>query len=334
MPIQNYGVLKGRPIDRRLGTGDNPHYQVHVIDETTDYRIAVNVKSQIRPSELKYLVLDGFDHPLTGMLETLPIGFKALASEPGGLALDFIRENLFDPEQMKILPANVAGPDNDLNELIDGYMQRAIGTESATICAFGAKWGPEHAKDKIFGFSPGNGIHDIHMNQGSVGRFEGDNGAWQDGGLLLHFPDDGKWVALFLAFQSQKFHTTDPGQPQPGAPLEPEIPAAHAAIRIIAALVNPPAADPGKEAVILHNASPAKVNLDGWMIADRLKKKLVIKGLSLGAWQTTTIQLSGNDVQLANDGGVITVLDPQGIKVHGVSYTKADASREGWTIVF
>ena len=33
-------------------------------------------------------------------------------------------------------------------------------------------------------------------------------------------------------------------------------------------------------------------------------------------------------------GGIITVLNEQGLKVDGVSYTKEQASQPGWTIVF
>ena len=64
-------------------------------------------------------------------------------------------------------------------------------------------------KDKYFGFLPGNGIHDIHMNQGNVGQFMQDDGVYQDGGLLIHFPDQQEWVAAFLKFQSQAWHTDD-----------------------------------------------------------------------------------------------------------------------------
>ena len=39
-------------------------------------------------------------------------------------------------------------------------------------------------------------------------------------------------------------------------------------------------------------------------------------------------------VQLGNSGGVITLLDAAGLKVSGVSYTKEQARREGWTIAF
>jgi hypothetical protein len=40
------------------------------------------------------------------------------------------------------------------------------------------------------------------------------------------------------------------------------------------------------------------------------------------------------DVPLSNDGGLITLLDAAGLKVHGVSYTKAQAARQGWTVAF
>ena len=70
--------------------------------------------------------------------------------------------------------------------------------------------------DKVFGFSPGNGVHDIHTNQGNAQQFRGDDGVWPDGGLLLRFPAQDQWVAVFLAFQSQPgTPTTRPGTPSP-----------------------------------------------------------------------------------------------------------------------
>lgn len=38
-------------------------------------------------------------------------------------------------------------------------------------------------------------------------------------------------------------------------------------------------------------------------------------------------------VALGNKGGMITLLDAQGLKVDDVAYTAAEAS-EGWTVVF
>ena len=64
-----------------------------------------------------------------------------------------------------------------MNEKIDQFVQRAMADQEALVYAFGERWGPErNTTDKIFGFSPGNGVHDIHMNQGNAGRFTGDDG--------------------------------------------------------------------------------------------------------------------------------------------------------------
>ena len=71
MALRAYGVLKGKAIEVRLGAGQSPHYQVRIIDDTTDYRIAVNVKSQLPPSEVEYIVLENFQHPITPIVEPL-----------------------------------------------------------------------------------------------------------------------------------------------------------------------------------------------------------------------------------------------------------------------
>jgi len=353
--LKNYGVLKGRPVGRRLAITSNAHYQVHLVSEDTDYRIAVNVKSKLEPSELEYLVDENFSHPILADLAELPLGFKELERKPGGLALDFIRGNLFDRTKMIPLPFDVPGSDNDLNEKIDKYVQRAMSDELAHIYAFGERWGPEEIingkkiKDKIFGFSPGNGIHDIHMNQGNAAQFAKDNGVWQDGGMLLHFPSENRsenrWVGIFLKFQSQTWHTDDnsgqaietipspvigkpPVKPVPGGKvLEPDY-----IVRIVAALVSPVGEDAGKETVTLLNASPDAIDLTGWSIADKLKNKHRLSG-TVAAGASVVVTLPPN-VQLSKKGGLITLLNQEGLKVDGVSYTQQQAQHEGWTIVF
>jgi hypothetical protein len=59
-----------------------------------------------------------------------------------------------------------------------------------------------------------------------------------------------------------------------------------------------------------------------------------LHNLRLKAGEVVTVPLSGADMQLPNEGGLNTLLNPQGIKVHGVSYTKQQAQKQGWTIVF
>src|SRR5574340_243157 len=350
MPLQNYGVLKGRPINRILGSGANPHYRVHVIDETTDYRIAVNVRSAVLPSEVEYLIDSHFQHPFLPLCDARASGWHPLESRPGGPALDFIRSNLFDPRKMVPLPFNVPGPDNDLNEKIDHYIQRAMADQDATIYAFGERWGPEDGKkDKIFGFLPGNGVHDIHMNQGNVGTFTNDDGVYQDGAMLLHFPVQDQWVGVFLKFQSQSWHTDDrtghtirpsvSGPPSdaevtmrpftPGAQPSPEAP--DGAVRIVAALANP-VVSPEVETVTLLNTTSGAIDLDGWRLLDRDKHAMALSG-SIGPGDTLRVSLTA-PVVLPNTGGQITVLNADGLRVDGVSYTRIQASQPGFSIAF
>ena len=348
MPLKNYSVLKGTVVDRRLGSGKSPHYQLRVVDEGTDYRVAINVMSALKPSELEFLVDEDFRHPITEGLAELAPGLHTLPRAAGGLALDFIRANLFDPREMTPLPANLPGPDNDLNDKLDHYVQRAMAAEEAVVYAFGETWGPEKAKDKYFGFKPGAGIHDIHMNQANVGRFKSDDGVWQDGGLLLQFPSTEQWVAVFLKFQSQTWHTDDvTGHqivvPAGGPPSDAEalpmlalesLPTAYrpdGLVRIVGALVNGQGS-PEIETVTLLNTSPAAVPLAGWVLMDALKNRLPLQG-TLASGDAVRVPVAA-PVRLSNQGGLITLLNDDGLRVDGVCYTREQAQNPGWTVTF
>lgn len=351
MALKKYGVLKGKATAVRLGTSNNAHYQVHLIDNTTDYRIAINVASALSPSELEYVVLDNFRHPLTTHWEALPLGFTKLASKPNAGALDFIRGNLFNRSLMRILPFSVPGVDNDLNEKIDRFFQRAMADEHALVYAFGERWGPEaNVKDKFFAFLPGNGIHDIHMNQSNVGQFRGDDGVWQDGGLVFQFPNQQQWAAIFLKFQSQGWHTDDHTGHKIGKSDERRLANAAAAgtvvaepfflptteepqglIRLVAALVNG-AQSPEKETVTLLNTAPQPLSLAGWQLLDADKHKYPLSGtMAPGATLQVAVR---RPFVLSNQGGIITLIDENGLKVDGVAYTREQAQHPGWTISF
>jgi hypothetical protein len=105
------------------------------------------------------------------------------------------------------------------------------------------------------------------------------------------------------------------------------------AMRIVAALVNPIGPAPERETVTVINASPAPVDLTGWRLADRLKRSCAVPAGPVAAGATLTVPAT-DGMQLGNDGGAITLLDPTGVKVHGVAYTSDQARREGWTAVF
>jgi hypothetical protein len=105
-------------------------------------------------------------------------------------------------------------------------------------------------------------------------------------------------------------------------------------VRIIAALVNPKGDDPGRESVTLINATPAPVDLTGWVIVDKNKKRSAISPAVLAPGETHKVLLDGKGAQLSNKGGIISLLDDKGLKIDGISYTKSAARKQGWTLVF
>lgn len=342
--LRQYSALKGRPVANRLATGTNAHYQVQVSAANASYRIAINVQSS-DGSEVEFLVRQRFEHPITALWEALPEGRTLVPRQPNTAAVDFIRGNIAQPWEFKPLPLSVTGPDNDLNEKIDAYVQRAMADEDATIYAFGEAWGPEQAADKFFGFQPGNGIHDIHMNQGNPpGPYAKDNGTYQDGALAFHYARENLWVAIFLKFQTQAWHSDDTdAEPLPDVPHQPpsrddipDVETPDGLIRIIAAYVND-VRSPERETVTLLNVSDREIDLTGWSLKDKQKNELKLSG-PIGAGEARRIEVRGpgqpGTMQLSNQGGIITLLDPRGVKVHGVSYTRTQAQQPGRTIPF
>ncbi|MGW8442060.1 DUF2278 family protein [Paenibacillus sp. S33] len=216
MPVRNYGVLKGFAKEGREERDNNsPHYQILVIGEdNTKYRIAVNVMSNSSESEVLYLADENFDASSITILPTMKNGFTPINENNREIALDYIRGDLFDPSKMVPLKHNLSGSENDLNDFIQKYIQKAI-EEKAPIYIYGSKFGPERQKDKVFGFEPTNGIHNVHMNQGNEDKpgrqkdWARDNGTWHDGGILIQYQE--KWVAIFLSFLSQSWCTDDRG---------------------------------------------------------------------------------------------------------------------------
>ena len=334
MPIKDYGVLKGKASQRILATKNSEHYQILINHGNDPHRIAINTQSSEAPSQVLFYADDDFHHAITDAIlqANLPDAFTPLPSKPDGLSLDFIRGNLFDVAQMVPLDSNVPGDNNDLNDKLDLFVQQAISDDDAVVYAFGQHWVDANGADKYFPeISPSTGIHDIHMNQGNPkGNYLKDNGIYQDGGLIFHFPSRNRWAAVFTAFQSQSFHTddvtgnplndlppNDPGQPENDTP-----------VRIIAAKVNPKGDDVGKEYVILLNKSAADISLSGWQIVDKQNNKDTLGKLTVPAGDTLKVTLSGKGAQLSQKGGIITLLNKGGLKIDGVTFTAKDASVE------
>jgi poly(U)-specific endoribonuclease len=118
-------------------------------------------------------------------------------------------------------------------------------------------------------------------------------------------------------------------------PVIDTVPVMAGAIRVLAALVNPVGNDPGRESITIINTAATRTELAGWRLYDKNNNHFEITDLDLQPGRATTIVLPGeHSLQLSNKGGHIRLVDNAGRAVHTVSYSKAQASREGETIVF
>jgi uncharacterized protein YukJ len=207
MPIRNYSVLKGDPVKGELVFGRSPHYQIEVNAGDDTITVEVNVQS-VDHSEVLYLVDHAFQPDDAAALEALDAGLTSLQSQPGGLALDFVRSRvngqpMVTRDAMSLLPKTFPAGHrhNDLNNEVVDLLNRAIADKQGTIYAFGSAYDDGNGTQ---------GIHDIHMNQGNPPHnHSGDNGVWQDGAILMSLPTTQSWVAIFIAFQTQSWQTND-----------------------------------------------------------------------------------------------------------------------------
>jgi uncharacterized protein YukJ len=196
--VKNYGVWVAKPVSFIAETEDIDKKSPHITlkfktslaqDFKREFTAAINVKSIGEESRLVYWFVQAIPKALTDSLKQHDPGFHLL--EDGGL--DYWRDELPDLQAGTVLNHDVPGPDNDILDKVVPILDKAI-KDKATVYIFGSQ------------FPRRDGIHDIHMNQGSLPRF--DNGVHQDGGIFFEFPG-GHWEAIYLAFASQKLPTDD-----------------------------------------------------------------------------------------------------------------------------
>jgi len=212
-----YGFIKAKmtslPRLQAKAMQNETQYHLHFSLDVggADWDTAVNVGTNNAADLLKYKIAEGFPHPVTGTLRMAPAGAADLTGTAVLPALDFLRSSILE-----------GTGDWRNSDVLDGSgAQEPVATLSRHLSdAFG-----KGSDVYIFGrfYSEGNGVHDVHMNQGSRGRFvhrEGNdandhNDIWQDGAVLIDAGDAG-WVAYFSAFTQQTVPTDELGNPLPG----------------------------------------------------------------------------------------------------------------------
>lgn len=210
MAINQYSVLKGTPKSGALSKDSRPHYLIELDVNGAVWQIAVNVESDTGAgtnAEVLYRIDENWTPPDAAALTALPLGASALAGVNANPAIDYVRSTvngqpMITRAQMADLPLPGNSTSENLKNAVIQYLNQAIADKDGTVYAFGSQ------------YTDGNGIHDIHMNQGNPANDHAeDNGIWQDGLLVFSMPASNQWVAIFLAFQDEVWTTDASGNP-------------------------------------------------------------------------------------------------------------------------
>jgi uncharacterized protein YukJ len=349
MPVKDYGVWKGVPVhyevESALDDPRSPHLSLYYHDNQEMepqfdrkyrhkhkhkppnktkpkeipglFRAAINIKSIDQDSRLAYWVnYKTAEHKMVQKLANLDFGFHPL-EELDGQGLDYIRSGLFDTKSGRVLPHDIPGPNNDMIDVLVPEVKQSI-EKRAEVYIFGAC------------FNTRNGMHDVHMNQGNIGKFGHDDGVFQDGGLLIHYKDTGQWTGVFLAFASQAVHTDNKtGHAIPpltwGEFLPKEL--TENSVGIKEAFIKK------QKSVSLANFTSHKVSLASWKLYNSAGQAQELPGdAALNSMATRSFEVP--NLPLSSDGDIITLLNEQGLKVDGVSYNSQQGKLEGKPIVF
>ncbi len=218
-----YGMLKCKVVsDPELKASrhkQEKQYHLHAtlrIDQEdgsiADWDCAINVGTNDADDLLNYRLVYDFHHAIVDGLKAASSGFLDLTEKDALPALDFQRSDVLadtGPWRLSdVMDGSVhAEPVASLLRLLQSAQEKQY-----DVYVFGRKY-----KD-------GDGIHDIHMNQGSTGQFLNNgkddhndhNDVWQDGAVIV---DQGEpeLAAYFTAFTQQLVPTDALGNPVNGA---------------------------------------------------------------------------------------------------------------------
>jgi uncharacterized protein YukJ len=189
------------------------HANLAVEGTQGSWDVAVNVGTNDADDLLRYRLALDFHHPIVEQLSAAKAGKVDLTETDALPALDFLRSDLL-AETGKWRDSDVmdGAEDKEPYRSLARLLQNAV-TNRWTTYVFGR-----------FYTDGTNGIHDIHMNQGSSGGYvhrDGDdsndhNDVWQDGAVIVDMGDGG-WAAYFTAFTQQEVPTDDLGNPAQAA---------------------------------------------------------------------------------------------------------------------
>lgn len=189
-------MFRGKVIDKWYDFDKRAHYHIVAMDdEGKRFDLAVNIGSiyekmnEIVSSNLKVYYDESYNYR-KGIVRKMLLQKNGITGCHKDLYLDYIRMKLFPHEKM----IQMKGFDVTsiyLTEIIEKNVVQAMNNDDYEVIAFGRL------------YANGKGLHDIHMNQGSVDKFRKNDASYSDGGLFFRNRRDDKITAVFIAFITQ-----------------------------------------------------------------------------------------------------------------------------------
>ena len=197
--MEKYVMFRGKVIDKWYGFDKRAHYHIVAMDdEGKRFDLAVNIGSiyekmnEIVSSNLKVYYDESYSCR-KGIVRKMLLQKNGITECHKGLYLDYIRMKLFPHEKM----IQMKGFDVTsiyLTGIIEKNVVQAMNNDDYEVIAFGRL------------YANGKGLHDIHMNQGSVDKFRKNDVSYSDGGLFFRNRRDNKITAVFIAFITQSLN--------------------------------------------------------------------------------------------------------------------------------
>ena len=197
--MEKYVMFRGKVIDKWYDFDKRAHYHIVAMDdEGKRFDLAVNIGSiyekmnEIVSSNLKVYYDESYNYR-KGIVRKMLLQKNGITECHKDLYLDYIRMKLFPHEKM----IQMKGFDVTsiyLTGIIEKNVVQAMNNDDFEVIAFGRL------------YANGKGLHDIHMNQGSVDKFRKNDASYSDGGLFFRNRRDNKITVVFIAFITQSLN--------------------------------------------------------------------------------------------------------------------------------
>jgi len=194
--MEKYVMFRGKVIDKWYDFDKRAHYHIVAMDdEGKRFDLAVNIGSiyekmnEIVSSNLKVYYDENYNCRKR-IVRKMLLQKNGITECHKDLYLDYIRMKLFPHEKM----IQMKGFDVTSIYLTGIIDVQAMNNDDYEVIAFGRL------------YANGKGLHDIHMNQGSVNKFRKNDASYSDGGLFFRNKRDNKITAVFIAFITQSLN--------------------------------------------------------------------------------------------------------------------------------